>query len=220
MRTREIEQALAPGKHRATPGKQPFNLHTCTRLQKVGIEELVIPKLDSRCNEHLLLHATSMEHLATILENGLNPGFSTVAAFGAGTYLAEDVAKSNQYFVGGSTTPELQRTFGITPGDNGVFVLLACRVPLGITAHVNRSDEFTDRLTGLEIYANRDARKQFKEPFNSLTVEQTKGGMRFREFVIQTQRAILPVFLILCKRAPDPSRKAGYTLDKDPLKCA
>ena len=102
---------------------------------------------------------------------------------------------------------------GITPGDN-VFALLAWRASRHHRTR-ERSADFTDRRTGQEIYADRAARKQFKEPF-TLTVEQTKGGMRFRICDSNAARHS-PVFLILCKRAPGTPRKGGYTLDADPL---
>lgn len=105
------------------------------------------PPPSAEANETLLLHGTKPDVLLPILSNGLNErysGSSAGAAYGEGSYLAEDVAKSDQYSTIDSyydAASELHRRlygrYYRHPGD--VFYVLVCRTCLGHPAITEES---------------------------------------------------------------------------------
>ena len=97
-------------------------------------------------NEQLLMHGTNPNVLLSLLSTGLNErlaGTNAGVAFGNGSYLAEDVGKSDQYVAvdrahskGGGGAAELHRRLYGNAGDAGkhsgeVFYVLLCRAAMG-----------------------------------------------------------------------------------------
>mmetsp|Transcript_17787 Transcript_17787/g.27488 ORF Transcript_17787/g.27488 Transcript_17787/m.27488 type:complete len:124 (-) Transcript_17787:938-1309(-) len=54
-------------------------------------------RTNAAVNEVRLIHGTKPEHVCKILHGGMNERYSTSAAFGHGTYFADDAGKSDQY---------------------------------------------------------------------------------------------------------------------------
>ena len=98
-------------------------------------------------SEAFCLHGTSAPMLLSLLKNGLNERYSgsnSGTAFGDGIYLAEDVAKSDQYSapdVGYDKSCDLhRRLYGKSYRHKGsIFYVLVCRVLLGYPARTLES---------------------------------------------------------------------------------
>jgi hypothetical protein len=125
-------------------GTQPSGLPVATAPAAASFLTLLPPSqhLTPAASEVLLLHGTSAPVLLSVLKNGLNERFSgsnAGTAFGDGTYLAEDVGKTDQYGapdVKYDKSSELHsRLYGNSyrhPGS--VFYVLVCRALLGYPA--------------------------------------------------------------------------------------
>ena len=166
-------------------------------------------------SESFLLHGTRPDVLLSVLKNGLNERYSgsnAGTAFGDGVYLAEDVAKTDQYGapdVGFSSSSDLhRRLYGSSYRHQGsVFYVLVCRVLLGYPA---RTQEMSPKATHMET---RQALFPigFRElapipgvtpptSYHSLIAELGINIMRYREFVLFHGEYVLPEYLLAYHR--------------------
>lgn len=153
--------------------------------------------LNAEANEKMLLHACKPENLLEILEQGLSDRLSLLSgAFGAGIYLAEDVAKADQYAVADANgkDPALQDLHSrLFRGGHPGVELFYCLVVRAVCGSAVRT---LDGKTSLEdpttpIYSSAERRelatiKGSSPPvrYHSLVVELGEALKRFREFVI------------------------------------
>jgi hypothetical protein len=166
-------------------------------------------------SESFLMHGTGRDVLLSVLKNGLNERYSgsnAGTAFGDGVYLAEDVAKTDQYAapdVEYSGSSELhRRLYGRFNRHQGsVFYVLVCRVVLGYPA---RTQEVGQKATHMET---RQALFPigFRElapipgvtpptSYHSLIAELGLKIGRYREFVLFHGEYVLPEYLLAYHR--------------------
>ena len=191
----------------------------------------VLP-LDETINEALLLHGTSPDNLLSMLSNGLNArlsGINAGTAFGDGVYLAEDIAKTDQY-----STPDVsysshkllhRRLYGLGCWHpNDVCYVLVCRVALGASV---RTRHFKKNCPCRQVFGmplapcfkagkSMDTGKDVffvgprelaqvpgvKPPvhYHSLVAELGRAIKRFREFIIFHDDNIQPEFVLAYQR--------------------
>jgi chemotaxis protein histidine kinase CheA len=174
-------------------------------------------------NEAFLMHGTNSDALSSILSTGLNERFAGTAAgaaYGEGSYLAEDAGKNDQY-----TKVDLQyngslelhkRLYRHGARHQGkVFYILVCRVALG--HHVRTQQPGRDAMstdTGQRVfpqtYRELDKVAGVFPPVHhhSLLADVMDVGARYREFIVFHSEYIYPEYLVAYQR---------YEGDRGPL---
>jgi hypothetical protein len=190
-------------------GAQPNGLPVATATAAAGFT--ATPAV----SESFLMHGTRAEVLLSVLKNGLNERYSgsnAGTAFGDGVYLAEDVAKTDQYGAPDfefSRSSELhQRLYGRSYRHQGcVFYVLVCRVLLGYPA---RTQEMGPSATHMETRQELFP-IAFRElapipgvtpsiSYHSLIAELGINLKRYREFVLFHGDYVLPEYLLAYHR--------------------
>lgn len=167
--------------------------------------------LDDTINEVYLSHGSKPESVLAILSGGLNERFSG-GLFGNGTYLAEDVAKNDQYCTYDEchgAHPELHRILFDGPGikhHGNLLYVFFCRVVLG--CRVRTADGRTDLdRPGASVWSSEKRELASvhgsSTPLlhHSLLVETGGKVARFREFVVFHGDRLYPEYLCAYKRA-------------------
>lgn len=166
--------------------------------------------LDASINEVYLTHGTKPESILAILSGGLNERFSG-GLFGHGTYLAEDVAKNDQYCTyddAHGAHPELHKLLFDDHGlahPGRVLYVFVCRVILG--HFVRTRDGQTDLDVAKRSVWSSQSRELAVIPgssppllHHSLLVETGGKVARFREFISFHGDRIYPEYLVAYQR--------------------
>ena len=166
-------------------------------------------------SESFLLHGTNSSVLLSLLKNGLNERYSgsnAGTAFGDGVYLAEDVAKTDQYaapdvrFDGSSELH--RRLYGNTNRHQGsVFYVLVCRVLLGYPARTQQAGQRATHMETGEHLFPIGFRELSTIPnvtpptnYHSLIAELGQAIVRYREFVVFRGEYVCPEYLLAYQR--------------------
>ena len=203
----EMQLLSRRGAH--TPGAQPKGLPVATATATAGFSSSV------EASESFLLHGLGADRLLSVLNRGLNERYSGTnagTAFGEGVYLAEDVAKTDQYAAPDAAynhSNDLhRRLYGDSHRHQGsVFYVLVCRALLGYPA---RTREHGQRARHIDTRAPLFP-LGFRElspipnvvpetPYHSLIVERGPGHERYREFVLFHGEYVLPEYLLAYQR--------------------
>ena len=170
---------------------------------------------ESRASEAFCLHGTSAPALLSLLANGVNERYSgsnAGTAFGDGIYLAEDVAKSDQYCAPDAAydpTSELhRRLYGDSHRHRGcVFYVLVCRVLLGYPARTQQAGQNAFHMETGEPLFPVSFRELANIPnvsppksYHSLIVERGAGHVRYREFILFHGEYVYPEYLLAYHR--------------------
>lgn len=172
-----------------------------------AVKDLPDP-LQKDVNEARLLHGTSPEAALSLLSNGLNERFTSVAMFGFGSYFAEDAGKNDQYCTcdksAGQAKDLHKHLYGGNRGDHPqkVFYIFLCRVVLGV---FNKTDKPYKEAPG--VYATKDAKElaiiQNTSPpvhHHALLAELGPTIQRYREFIQFHDARIYPEYLLAYQR--------------------
>lgn len=189
-------------------GASPRGLPVATASAAAGF------KLTETVSESFCLHGTSAPALLSLLTNGLNERYSgsnAGTAFGDGIYLAEDVAKSDQYAVpdvayDGSSDLH-RRLYGNSHRHKGsVFYVLVCRVVLGYPARTQQAGKDATHMETGERLFPLSFRELAHIPklsppknYHSLIVERGQG-LRYREFILFHGEYVYPEYLLAYHR--------------------
>ena len=174
-------------------------------------------------NEAFLMHGTNAGVLFNILSQGMNERFAGTAAgaaYGEGSYLAEDAGKNDQYtkvdpqYDGSSELHKRLYAHGARHQDK-VFYILVCRVALG---HHVRTKEFGKNATSADTkrpvfpisFRELDTVAGISPPVHhhSLLADVMDVGARYREFIVFHSEYIYPEYLVAYQR---------YEGDRGPL---
>jgi len=188
------------------------------RNEYVQMMDKLPAKLDHEINEVYLSHGMKPESLLAILSGGLNERFSG-GLFGNGTYLAEDVAKNDQYCTidqRHGAHPDLHQLLydgaGVVHPGNVLYVIF-CRVVLG--SRIRTQDGIKDMdsspaavpLGGRRSIWSSERRElatiQSSNPpiiHHSLLAETGGKIARFREFVVYHGDRIYPEYIVAYQR--------------------
>lgn len=168
--------------------------------------------LDGEINELYLSHGSKPESVLAILSGGLNERFSG-GLFGNGTYLAEDVAKNDQYCTydeSHGAHPELHKLLFDDPGVPYVPDLLYvffCRVVLGCRIRTKDGNTDLDDSGRRSIWSSHQRElnvvKASSPPVihHSLLAETGGKIVRFREFIVFHGDRIYPEYLVAYQRS-------------------
>jgi hypothetical protein len=167
-------------------------------------------------NEALLMHGTNAGVLFNILSTGMNERFAGTAAgaaYGEGSYLAEDAGKNDQYtkvvdpqYDGSSELHKRLYAHGARH-QGMVFYILVCRVALGHqvrTKQAGRDAVSTD--TGRRVFPisfrELDTVAGVSPPVHhhSLLADVMDVGARYREFIVFHSEYIYPEYLLAYQR--------------------
>ena len=166
-------------------------------------------------NEAFLMHGTNAGVLINVLSMGMNERFAGTAAgaaYGEGSYLAEDAGKNDQYtkvdlqYDGSSELHKRLYAHG-APHPGKVFYILVCRVALGHhvrTQQSGKNAKSTD--TGSPVFPI-----SFRElstvhgvsppvHHHSLLADVMGSGARYREFIVFHSEYIYPEYLLAYQR--------------------
>lgn len=179
------------------------------RAEMVRATAQLPAELDESLNEVYLSHGTKPESLLNILAGGLNERFSG-GLFGNGTYLAEDVAKNDQYCTRdekyGNYKDLHRHLFDLPkakhPGD--IFYVIFCRVALG--HFVRTLDASIDMDDGAQRSVWSKAERELATIKGTQTLHHSllaeTGGRihRFREFIIFHGDRIYPEYVVAYRR--------------------
>lgn len=181
------------------------------RTEYAQMAEQLPAQLDENVNEMYLTHGSKPESVVAILSGGLNERFSG-GLFGNGTYLAEDIAKNDQYCTPDlrhGEHPELHKLLFddldvAHPGN--LFYVFVCRALLGYRVRTKDGSQDLDSSTSRSIWSSE------KRELTSITganppmlhhslLAETGGRIaRFREFVIYHGDQIYPEYLVAYQR--------------------
>lgn len=167
--------------------------------------------LDGGINEMYLSHGSKPESVLAILSGGLNERFSG-GLFGNGTYLAEDVAKNDQYCTVDErhgAHPELHNLLfddlGVTYTPNLLYVFF-CRVVLGCRIRTKDGKTDLDDSGRRSLWSSQLRELNFikgSSPpviHHSLLAETGGKIARFREFIVFHGDRIYPEYLVAYRR--------------------
>merc|ERR1712032_1375989 len=168
-------------------------------------------ELDSNINEVYLSHGSKPEALIAILSGGLNERFSG-GLFGNGTYLAEDIAKNDQYCTYDGQHgdhPDLHKLLFdklglVHPGK--LLYVFVCRVVLGHMIRTKNGQTDHDSSSQRSIWSSNGRElttiSNSSPPLlhHSLLVEVGGKVVRFREFISFHGDRIYPEYLVAYKR--------------------
>jgi serine/threonine protein kinase len=167
-------------------------------------------------NEALLMHGTNAGVLFNILSTGMNEryaGTAAGAAYGEGSYLAEDAGKNDQYtkvdpqYDGSSELHKRLYAHGARH-QGMVFYILVCRVALG---HQVRTQErgrlATSTDTGRRVFPisfrELDTVAGVSPPVHHHSLrapDPTPSQVRYREFIVFHSEYIYPEYLLAYQR--------------------
>jgi hypothetical protein len=168
--------------------------------------------LDATVNEVYLTHGTKPESILAILSGGLNERFSG-GLFGHGTYLAEDVAKNDQYCTYDDCHgchPELHKMLFddhdlVHPGR--ILYVFVCRVMLGHFVRTKDGQTDVDSAQKRSVWSSQ-GRELAVIPgssppilHHSLVVETGGKVARFREFISFHGDRLYPEYIVAYKRS-------------------
>mmetsp|Transcript_17786 Transcript_17786/g.27487 ORF Transcript_17786/g.27487 Transcript_17786/m.27487 type:complete len:187 (-) Transcript_17786:560-1120(-) len=158
-------------------------------------------RTNAAVNEVRLIHGTKPEHVCKILHGGMNERYSTSAAFGHGTYFADDAGKSDQYVMPDQSYNQRDPLHGLLGYHNDfpgtVYYCFVTRVMLGCSKRYNRGGVFaTGRESELEAIPESDP----ATPFHSLVVRKEVSGFRYDEYVIFHSDLTYPEYLLAYER--------------------
>jgi hypothetical protein len=166
-------------------------------------------------NEAFLMHGTNAGVLINILSAGMNERFAGTAAgaaYGEGSYLAEDAGKNDQYtkvdpqYDGSSELHKRLYAHGARH-QGKVFYILVCRVALG---HQVRTQQ-----NGQGAKSTDNGRPVFPISFrelstvhgisppvhhHSLLADVMDSGARYREYIVFHSEYIYPEYLLAYQR--------------------
>jgi len=168
-------------------------------------------------NEALLMHGTNAGVLFNILSTGMNERFAGTAAgaaYGEGSYLAEDAGKNDQYtkvdpqYDGSSELHKRLYAHGARHHPGKVFYILVCRVALGHhvrTKQAGRDATSTD--TGRRVFPisfrELDTVAGVSPPVHHhslLAPDPKPPHVRYREFNVFHSEYIYPEYLVAYQR--------------------
>ena len=173
--------------------------------------------LDDEVNERILLHGTRPETLLKVLSQGLNERFcSTGGLFGAGTYLAEDAGKNDQYTKvdlqhdsSGSLKDLHSRLYSQVDHPQEVYYIFVCRAAMGYPIRTKDGTSCMDDPQIRNVFGTRDKRELVDVPdvsppvkYHSLICELGGQLQRYREFMIYHSEYIYPEYLMAYWRKP------------------
>ena len=167
-------------------------------------------------NEAFLMHGTNAGVLINILSRGMNERFAGTAAgaaYGEGSYLAEDAGKNDQYTKVDSqlsSISELHKRLYAhnVPHPGKVFYILVCCVALGHHARTHQMGaESTSTDTGQRVFPisfrELDTVAGISPPVHhhSLLAPDPKPlQVRYREFIVFHSEYIYPEYLLAYQR--------------------
>jgi len=166
--------------------------------------------LDPSVNEVYLSHGSKPESVMAILSSGLNERFSG-GLFGNGTYLAEDVAKNDQYCTYDRSHGEHEELHKVLFDDLGIrhdgdlLYVFFCRVLLGCFIRTKDGRTDLDR-PGASLWASSSRELAVvhgsSPPVHHHAMLAEVGGKiaRYREFVVFHGDRIYPEYLVAYKR--------------------
>jgi len=178
-----------------------------------GVADTLPGDLRVDVNEAFLMHGTNAGVLFNILSTGLNERFaSTKAAYGEGSYLAEDAGKNDQYtrvdlqYDGDSELHQRLYAHGWHPGK--VFYILVCRVALGHHVRTHQMGaQSTSTDTGRRVFPisfrELDTVAGVSPPVHHhslLAPDPTPSQVRYREFIVFHSEYIYPEYLLAYQR--------------------
>jgi len=181
------------------------------RTEYTQMAEQLPAQLDADINEMYLSHGSKPESVVAILSGGLNERFSG-GLFGNGTYLAEDVAKNDQYCTpdrSHGAHPDLHKLLfddlGVAhPGD--IYYVFVCRALLGYRIRTKDGTHDLDGSTSRSIWSSEKRELTSIQGSNppmlhhSLLAETGGKIARFREFVIYHGDQIYPEYVVAYQR--------------------
>ena len=166
-------------------------------------------------NEAFLMHGTNAGVLINVLSMGMNERFAGTAAgaaYGEGSYLAEDAGKNDQYtkvdsqYDGSSELHKRLYTHG-APHPGKVFYILVCRVALGHHVRTKQAGRDAKSMdTGRPVFPisfrELDTVAGVSPPVHhhSLLADNLDGGARYREFIVFHSEYIYPEYLLAYQR--------------------
>ena len=166
-------------------------------------------------NEAFLMHGTNAGVLINILSTGMNERFAGTAAgaaYGEGSYLAEDAGKNDLYtkvdsqYDGSSELHKRLYAHGV-PHPGKVFYILVCRVALGHHVRTKQAGRDAKSMdTGRPVvpiaFRELDTVAGVSPPVhhNSLLADNLDGGARYREFIVFHSEYIYPEYLLAYQR--------------------
>ena len=166
-------------------------------------------------NEAFLMHGTNAGVLFNILSQGMNERFAGTAAgaaYGEGSYLAEDAGKNDQYtkvdpqYDGSSELHKRLYAHGARHHPGKVFYILVCRVALGHhvrTKQAGRDATSTD--TGRRVFPisfrELDTVAGVSPPvLHHSLLADVSPPYRYREFIVFHSEYIYPEYLLAYQR--------------------
>lgn len=169
-------------------------------------------ELHQGVNEVRLLHGTKPENLTSILFDGVRLP-ERQGLFGAGTYLAEDAAKSDQYCTRDDFSKSHDRYADSHPAlhdlhrkiwsfeakhPKNVHYMLICKATLGL-AEITRDGKTSCLAAGTPVFT--DVEHTLLRPgFHSLIAETGDRVKRFREFVLFKPDQVIVEYLVAFHR--------------------
>jgi len=167
--------------------------------------------LAANINEVYLMHGTRPENVMAILNSGLDERYSR-GIFGLGTYLAEDVAKCDQYCTSDASNQnsgplaDLHRILfpDETKHPGNLCYVFVCRVTLGypiVTQDGSRQMHGDRSVWGSlnrELPCVPGTEPQLRH--HSLRAELGTRILRFREFIVFHGEQIYPEYLVAYRR--------------------
>lgn len=178
----------------------------------VSMMDKLPAELDGGINELYLSHGSKPESVLAILSGGLNERFSS-GLFGNGTYLAEDVAKNDQYCTydeSHGAHPELHKLLFDDPGvayAQRLLYVFFCRVVLGCRIRTKDGKTDLDDSGGRSVWSSQlrelNVVRGSSPPVihHSLLAETGGKIARFREFIVFHGERIYPEYLVAYQRA-------------------
>jgi hypothetical protein len=167
-------------------------------------------QLDPSLHEVYLSHGSKPESVLAILSGGLNERFSG-GLFGKGTYLAEDVAKNDQYCTYDKKYGEHPELHAVLFDDTGakhegdLLYVFFCRVVLGCFIRTKDGKTDLDR-SGASVWASSERELAVVHGSNppvhhhALVAEVGAKILRFREFITFHGDRIYPEYLVAYQR--------------------
>ena len=166
-------------------------------------------------NEAFLMHGTNAGVLINILSAGMNERFAGTAAgaaYGEGSYLAEDAGKNDQYtkvdpqYDGSSELHKRLYAHGARH-QGKVFYILACRVALGHQVRTQQNGQgakSTDNACPVFPISFRELSTVhgISPPVHhhSLLADVMDSGARYREYIVFHSEYIYPEYLLAYQR--------------------
>lgn len=168
-------------------------------------------QLNRDINEVYLSHGTKPETILAVMNEGLNERFSG-GLFGHGTYLAEDVAKNDQYVTYDETHGKHKELHCMLFDKTGInhpghiLYVFFCRAVLGYCLRTKDGKTGMDAGSRRSIWSSDSkelAAIQGSSPpalHHSLLAETGQKIARYREFIVFHGRRLYPEYLVAYQR--------------------